>query len=256
MHSFPATKATLGMVVLLTIHLLLPNCDASSTVDHREPTTKRAHGEHLTKLPPPPPLKIAIDSKAKLVGFNRELSDRLRQTQTGLRPLQTRAAKLQRRFDSAKVSHRPTAAERHGLLREARQLRSAIERKLQGFGALERKYQNMRGLLPSGATAGGGVPRAWLDHDTERQMEVNERVYKNIIQLLVHLIECPVNIIHDIVGPTTVASTPTTTTFGPEYYGEQEDNGTLGDEDESLYNVNVTGPGNEVGEPWLEEFHY
>ncbi|XP_058129361.1 uncharacterized protein LOC131284198 [Anopheles ziemanni] len=236
-------SSCLGAVILLALPLLLPPCCEASAIEHREPTSKR--------IPTKPANAPPIDSKAKLISFNRALAERLQHAQTDLRPLQMRAISLQRRFLSAR-SHPVTAAsraERNGLLRDALRLRTAVERKLVGFGGIEQSYRNMRS---------GGLPRGWLDRDTERQMELNERVYKNIIELLVHLIECPVNIIHDIVGPSA-ETTPPPTTVGPE---EQPDYPSPPDDADSntnvLYDVDGTeGAGTDgVGEPWLEEFHY
>lgn len=55
------------------------------------------------KQPPPPApssvIRQSIDTKAKLVGINRALHERLQQTRANLRPLQARAAQLQHRFD-------------------------------------------------------------------------------------------------------------------------------------------------------------
>uniref|UniRef100_A0A182K257 Uncharacterized protein n=1 Tax=Anopheles christyi TaxID=43041 RepID=A0A182K257_9DIPT len=219
--------------------------------------------EQTQPIPPsPPPSAIlqSIDSKAKLVGVNRALHERLQQTRTNLRPLQARAAQLQHRFDVFQ-RRRPSSnaaragTERNQLLQEAHRLRAAVERKLQGFGTLDQRYRTMRTLLePKPKNA--GLPRAWLDRDTERQMELNERIYKNIIDLLVHLIECPVNIIHDVMGhEATTDAVTTANTEGPlpdsaqDEYGTDTDGNTLYDEPVEL-NADIGTV------PWLEEFHY
>uniref|UniRef100_A0A182XV15 Uncharacterized protein n=1 Tax=Anopheles stephensi TaxID=30069 RepID=A0A182XV15_ANOST len=214
-----------------------------------------AHVDQPTVLPP-------IDSKAKLDGFNRALHDQLQHTRANLRPLQARAAQLQHHFDAFQRSSgrlAPSTATRNELLREAQRLRAAVERKLQGFGALDQHYRTMRTLLQSRAKKNGGqLPRAWLDRDTERQMELNERIYKNIIDLLVHLIECPVNIIHDVMGPSSASTAPPATP-APEDVAAPDD-GDDGDEPEgnTLYDEREPIELNaDVGAvPWLEEFHY
>ncbi|XP_040160056.1 uncharacterized protein LOC120898357 [Anopheles arabiensis] len=226
------------------------------------------------KQPPPPApssvIRQSIDTKAKLVGINRALHERLQQTRANLRPLQARAAQLQHRFDeyqrtagarrppSSGLAARGARTERNQLLQEAHRLRAAVERKLQGFGALDQRYRSMRTLLEP-KTKSAGLPRAWLDRDTERQMELNERIYKNIIDLLVHLIECPVNIIHDVMGHDVPADGPTTTTAEPPFppdsaqeveEGTDTDGNTLYDEPVEL-NADIDDT-----VPWLEEFHY
>ncbi|KFB37328.1 AGAP002928-PA-like protein [Anopheles sinensis] len=260
----PQFSSFFGVVILLALPLLQPPCCEgkhsgfmflpsgirsnhtptvpASAIEHREPTFERI----LAK----PTNTQAIDSKAKLISYNRALAERLQHAQTDLRPLQMRATSLQRRFLSAR-SHPTTKAsraERNGLLRDALRLRTAVERKLVGFGGIEQSYRNMRS---------GGLPRGWLDRDTERQMELNERVYKNIIELLVHLIECPVNIIHDIVGPSAGPTSPPPSPVGPE---EQPDYLSPTDDADSTTPYYVEGTEgdatNGIAEPWLEEFHY
>uniref|UniRef100_A0A182QSG5 Uncharacterized protein n=1 Tax=Anopheles farauti TaxID=69004 RepID=A0A182QSG5_9DIPT len=205
---------------------------------------------------------LSFESKANLVGFNRALSDRLQRTRADLRPLKARATQLQRHYDNFLRHHRtptdPTTlrSERNALLKEATHLRTAVEGKLKGFGALDQRYRNMRTLLRSKPNGNGGstLPRAWLDRDTERQMELNERVYKNIIDLLVHLIECPVNIIHDMLGPPQPPPTPfppATTEPAEEASTEEHEGG-----NDTLYDEPIESDANLVGEPWLEEFHY
>uniref|UniRef100_A0AAG5CMV7 Uncharacterized protein n=1 Tax=Anopheles atroparvus TaxID=41427 RepID=A0AAG5CMV7_ANOAO len=249
----------LDAVFLLTVTLLLPTCYGASTIEHREPLTK-----HLLALQAKP-----IDPRAKLIGFNQALAERLQHTRTALRPLQTHAANLQRRFLSARAHTRSSSVdpatvrtERNGLLQDAFRLRAAVERSLLGLGALDRSYRNMR-MLAGAARGSGGLPRGMLDRDTERQMELNERIYKNIIDLLVHLIECPVNIIHDMMGTSsTASSTPTSSVGGTEAPEEQPYYTTLPEEADpntnELYDVDGTegGDAEGVGEPWLEEFHY
>ncbi|XP_058059806.1 uncharacterized protein LOC131210559 [Anopheles bellator] len=233
---------------------------------------------------------LEIDSKPKLLGFNRALGERLQATEATLRPLKARAARLEHRFhvfqqqragrlDPPNRKDTTTArrAERNGLLREAQQLRADVERKWQRFGELERNYRSMRRLLPSGRRAATGVPRAWLDHDAERQMALNERVYKNIINLLVQLIECPVNIIHDMVGggagePTPLPPATSTVAFpdgdgadGPAVDDEYtETDGLYGDEqppnpDAELQEARENGGLSDrfpSSDGWLHEFHF
>lgn len=229
---------------------------------HRPPSSSAHINQPQTR-----PILQSIDSKAKLEGFNRALHERLQHTRANLRPLQARATQLQHHFDAFQRSARrlpsnpaATRTARNELLQEAQRLRTAVERKLQGFGALDRHYRGMRTLLES-KPKNAGLPRAWLDRDTERQMELNERIYKNIIDLLVHLIECPVNIIHDVMGPSASAgaSQPSTPAVpeqddddGQEDGDENEPEGnTLYDEREPIeLNADVSAV------PWLEEFHY
>uniref|UniRef100_A0A182MPW2 Uncharacterized protein n=1 Tax=Anopheles culicifacies TaxID=139723 RepID=A0A182MPW2_9DIPT len=228
---------------------------AAITPDSRHPGSAGRYDQ-----PAPSSILQTIDSKAKLDGFNRALHERLQKTRTNLRPLQARAAQLQHHFDAFQRTARRTPSSnpavtrtaRNELLQEAQRFRAAVERKLKGFGTLEQHYGALRTLLhPKSKTA--GLPRAWLDRDTERQMELNERIYKNIIDLLVHLIECPVNIIHDVMGPTgsTPPTAPDGTTDGEvEDYGEPEGNTLYDEREPSEPNADVSDV------PWLEEFHY
>uniref|UniRef100_A0A182S8I7 Uncharacterized protein n=1 Tax=Anopheles maculatus TaxID=74869 RepID=A0A182S8I7_9DIPT len=218
----------------------------------------RPSSAHLDQ-PQTPPILQTINSKAQLDGFNRALHQQL--TRANLRPLQARATQLQHHFDAFQRSARrvpsnpaATRSARNQLLHEAQRLRTAVERKLQGFGALDQHYRSMRTLLQS-KPKNAGLPRAWLDRDTERQMELNERIYKNIIDLLVHLIECPVNIIHDVIGPPASAEP---TTPAPETVEGVQDGDESEPEDNTLYDerepIELNADVSAV--PWLEEFHY
>uniref|UniRef100_A0A182N4S3 Uncharacterized protein n=1 Tax=Anopheles dirus TaxID=7168 RepID=A0A182N4S3_9DIPT len=244
-------------VVMLMCQLHLRHCRAIAA-DHGEVPTRTQQLAQSTAFRTQPSVPLSFDSKAKLTGFNRALSDRLQRTRTDLRPLQARATQLQQHYDSFQRRHRsPTdpkslRTERNALLQEATRLRTAVEGKLQGFGALDQRYRHMRTLLRSNPQEqASALPRAWLDRDTERQIELNERVYKNIIDLLVHLIECPVNIIHDVLGPALPApsSTPPPPTEEPTDGDETENDAT------TLYYEPIESDAS-VGEPWLEEFHY
>uniref|UniRef100_A0A182VRR0 Uncharacterized protein n=1 Tax=Anopheles minimus TaxID=112268 RepID=A0A182VRR0_9DIPT len=253
MQSFVGYRLIIVGIALITLQLQFYRC---------EPITPEArHRESPGRIDQPAPSSIlqTIDSKAKLDGFNRALHDRLQHTHANLRPLQARAAQLQRHFDTFQRAARRTASPnaagtrtaRNELLQEAHRLRAAVERKLQGFGALDQQYRTMRTVLqPKPKNA--GLPRAWLDRDTERQMELNERIYKNIIDLLVHLIECPVNIIHDVMGPAVTAAP---TTPAPTE-GTNEDGDDSEPEDNTFYDEPIEPNADEGAVPWLEEFHY
>ncbi|XP_050087884.1 uncharacterized protein LOC126572538 [Anopheles aquasalis] len=215
MGSSTKTKLIAGCGIILVVGCLLSphGCHGASTVPSRTVSDPAHHPRGGSSVP-------RFDTKAKLVGFNRAVGERLQRTETDLRPLQRRAARLERlvsnfqhkrpALQKRKDGRRGEASnlERNGLLREANRLRTDVDRKLLGFRELDRNYRNVRQLLPSPGSKGATVaaattsalPRAWLDRDTERQMEQNERVYKNIINLLVQLIEVPVNIIHDMIG--------------------------------------------------------
>ncbi|XP_053660194.1 uncharacterized protein LOC128709233 [Anopheles marshallii] len=261
MYSFKGHRLVVVGIALITFELQILQCQAI-TPDSR-------HRESSVRIDQPHPQTSSIvlqniDSKAKLDGINRVLHDRLHQTRANLRPLQARAAQLQHRFDAFQRTARRTPSdpartrtERNVLLQEAQRLRATVERKLQGFGALDQQYRSMRTLLqPKPKNA--GLPRAWLDRDTERQMELNERIYKNIIDLLVHLIECPVNIIHDVMGPSaSPGPTPPSTSEGPTVDGAQDwDYGAT--EGNPLYDEREPNALNadDSAAPWLEEFHY
>ncbi|XP_052867195.1 uncharacterized protein LOC128273297 [Anopheles cruzii] len=265
-----------GGILLALVCITLHGCiGTTATAQHQgHPVAPTIYSR------PGPPLEI--DSKPKLLGFNRALGERLLATEATLRPLKARAARLEHRFhvfqqraarqDSPNRKDTTTTVrrtERNGLLREAQQLRADVEHKWQRFGELERNYRSMRRLLPGGRKAGGGVPRAWLDHDAERQMALNERVYKNIINLLVQLIECPVNIIHDMVGgggageptplpPTTAAAFPDGDGADPavddEYGDEQPPN-----PDAELQEARENGSLSDrfpSSDGWVHEFHF
>ncbi|XP_049534266.1 uncharacterized protein LOC125950371 [Anopheles darlingi] len=213
MGSSVEMKLIAGCGIILVACLLTSGCHGASDAKSRAGSDP-AH--HPRGGPSPVP---RFDTKAKLVGFNRAVGERLQRAETDLRPLQRRAVRLERLVSNfqhkrqnpplplqRKDARRDAAAtnlERNGLVREANRLRAAVDRKLLGFRELDRNYRNVRQLLPTAGSKGASVqalPRAWLDRDTERQMEQNERVYKNIINLLVQLIEVPVNIIHDMIG--------------------------------------------------------
>uniref|UniRef100_A0A2M4ALV3 Uncharacterized protein n=1 Tax=Anopheles triannulatus TaxID=58253 RepID=A0A2M4ALV3_9DIPT len=264
MDSSIKTKLIAGCGIILVGCLLSPGChgkllgiapgphDLNFVFLQRIPgasavpakTVGNQHPVHHPKAGSSVPVRF--DTKAKLVGFNRAVGERLQRTETDLRPLERRAARLQRlvsnfqhkrrnvplqRKDAKRGEAASRNLERNGLLREANRLRTDVDRKLLGFRELDRNYRNVRQLLPTPGSRGGAaataLPRAWLDRDTERQMEQNERVYKNIINLLVQLIEVPVNIIHDIIGDggaggeANGAGSPANgTTLYPDYGGE------------------------------------
>ncbi|XP_053671566.1 uncharacterized protein LOC128721799 [Anopheles nili] len=237
MHPFQGHRVLVAGFILLTLQLRL-HCGQGHAIERQDPPKRSPkHGPAL--LPP-------IDSKVKLVGFNHALNERLQRARNELEPLQVQATQLQRRFDGfQRVAHGTVAQrkQREGLLREARRLRTVVERKMQDFEPVERRYRSMRLLLVPSTS---GLPRAWFDRDTERQMELNERIYKNIIDLLVHLIECPVNIIHDMVGPSPAPPTPSEPTNN-----EDETTQDLPEDVEP-----ADGTEHEHDEPWLGEFHY
>ncbi|XP_050070940.1 uncharacterized protein LOC126558899 [Anopheles maculipalpis] len=250
MHTFKGHWLAIVGLFLITFELQSLQC-LPITPDTRHP---QSAAQTL------PPILQSIDSKAKLDGFNRALHERLQHTRANLRPLQARATQLQHRFDAfqrlpaRRISPNSAATRtaRNEVVQEAQRLRTAVERKLQGFDALDQHYRSMRTLLQS-KRKNAGLPRAWFDRDTERQMELNERIYKNIIDLLVHLIECPVNIIHDVMGPPPQPSTPVPETDDGGQNGEdgETEGNTLYDEREPIeLNADVSGV------PWLEEFHY
>ncbi|XP_052891348.1 uncharacterized protein LOC128299426 [Anopheles moucheti] len=261
MYSLKGHRLSIVGIALITMELQF-TLSQPITPDSR-------HRESSGRIDQPHPqtssILQTIDSKAKLDGINRVLYDRLHQTRAQLRPLQASAAQLQHRFDAFQRTARRTSTSdpartrtaRTELLQEAQRLRATVERKLQGFGALDQQYRNMRTLLqPKPKNA--GLPRAWLDRDTERQMELNERIYKNIIDLLVHLIECPVNIIHDVMGPSVLPGpTPPSTSEGPTVDGAQDwDYGVT--EGSSLYDERepIELNADDSAAPWLEQFHY
>uniref|UniRef100_A0A182PF72 Uncharacterized protein n=1 Tax=Anopheles epiroticus TaxID=199890 RepID=A0A182PF72_9DIPT len=263
MHSFQGRWFyTIGLI-LFAIEVQYIMCKTITSDPRHQSLPLVEHTQSSTLPEIHDTLHQSIDSKAKLDGMNRALHERLQQTRSNLRPLQTRAAQLQRRFDvfqrtAARRPSNPARArtERNQLLQEAHRLRAAVERKLQGFGALDQRYRSMRTMLEPKPKL-PGLPRAWLDRDTERQMELNERIYKNIIDLLVHLIECPVNIIHDVMEHDAGAATEPTPAVThapplPDYSSADE---TDADEDEPFDEQVVLSP--DIGEvPWLEEFHY
>uniref|UniRef100_A0A2M4BVU2 Putative secreted protein n=1 Tax=Anopheles marajoara TaxID=58244 RepID=A0A2M4BVU2_9DIPT len=242
-------KSPIGQTLLLLHDLPLPThflkriSGASSTVPSR-PTT--GNDPHHPRHHPRGSVSVVprFETKAKLVGFNRAVGERLQRTETDLRPLQRRAARLERLVNNFQHKRRTsgpalqrkdaTNAERTGLLREANRLRADVDRKLLGFRELDRNYRNVRQLLPTAA-----LPRAWLDRDTERQMEQNERVYKTIINLLVQLIEVPVNIIHEIIGEEEATGTGNGAASSPG------PNDTTDDDDGVLVVTEQPTPGND-----------
>uniref|UniRef100_A0A182F7A8 Uncharacterized protein n=1 Tax=Anopheles albimanus TaxID=7167 RepID=A0A182F7A8_ANOAL len=214
MGSTDKFKLMAGCGIILVGSLLSTGCHGASTVPSSDPAHHRRGGSSDL---------VRFDTKAKLVGFNRAVGERLQRAETDLRPLQRRAARLERLVSNFQQHKRRVPLhglqrkdasrdetlkrERNGLLREANRLRTDVDRKVLRFRELDRNYRNVRQLLPTpggkgavAAASSSALPRAWLDRDTERQMEQNERVYKNIINLLVQLIEVPVNIIHDMIG--------------------------------------------------------
>ncbi|XP_049284464.1 uncharacterized protein LOC125764346 [Anopheles funestus] len=257
MHSLKGHRLIIVGTVLITLELQFFLCQPT-TPDLRQRESKARIDQLQTKS-----MLHTIDSKAKLDGLNRALYEQLQHSRANLRPLQARATQLQHHFDAFQRTARRATADparkrnaRNELLQEAQRFRAAVERKLQSFGPVDQHYRNMRTVLQS-KSKNAVLPSGWVDRDTERQMELNERIYKNIINLLVQLIECPVNIIHDVMGPSVTTVTTLLPPESPTDNGvEDEDDGTT--EGNTYYDerepIELNQDVNAL--PWLEGFHY